>query len=187
MRLMAERNCGLGYIEGHTAFALLYLAVFGWLLYSKPRASGLLYGLVGGGTVLCVAFHVLLGGLCTSPTLSAVVRDHFKTPPLVQIRVLYMLGGQVLASAVAVHFVWLKGGQAATRKASVLIMMVLICVCVLGWWWWSAAADTAVQAIAVSASVLRVTSLWFIYQSASESHAITFLFLCVLLLLTTVL
>ena len=176
---VAQCNCPLGYVEGHAAFGLLYLAVFGWLLYSKPPAPRLLYGIVGGGTVLSVAFHTLLGGLCASATLLAAVRDHFKTSPIFQIRVLYMLGGHVLMSALAAYFFRLKGGQAATRKASVLILTGLVCACVLGWWWWSAAVDTAVQAVQVPwvLGLLQPILLWVIYKSASESRAITFLVL----------
>ena len=75
-----EVSCRMGYTEHHVIFALLYLVCF---LNVTQRVAWPLRGLIGGCAILNVLFHALLGGVCSSRTISSMVHHHLAAFPLV--------------------------------------------------------------------------------------------------------
>ena len=86
------------FADASAAFALLHLIILlgSCLLHARQHASRLQRGLVCGGSALNVAVHLLLGGVCWSPAISAMVHAHLATLPVVR-----LFGSQVVANALA--------------------------------------------------------------------------------------
>ena len=103
-------SCRFGDFEHHTAFALLHLfTLLGFcLLHARQRASRLQRGLVCGGSALNVAVHLLLGGVCWSPAISAMVHAHLASLPVARLFSSQIVGNALLTAAAAVHFVKLS-------------------------------------------------------------------------------
>ena len=116
----AELNCRSGYTELHAAFALLHLTVLGWFFYSAHRAPWSLHGLVVVGTAFNVAFHALLGGVCSSATVALAVHGQLAAS-LSHIR-RYMFAAAPSASACADAL----GTSSAGTSAGVIIGPTLV-------------------------------------------------------------
>ena len=99
----AEVNCHFGFHQHHATFALLYLAMLGWFLYSAPRSTpGALSGLIAACIALIITVHALLGGVCGSPAIAMAV--HVTRLPLYRILWLLMIADSLAPCAVAAHF-----------------------------------------------------------------------------------
>ena len=134
---IAEVSCRVGYTEHHGIFALLHLALPVFVLHFKQkRVPRLLSGSIGASAVLTVASYALLGGICWSPTISAVVHAHFASFPVLRLAGLLYALNCVATAAVSSHCVALQS-EGTVRKAKLAILSVLALLNILAqcWWW----------------------------------------------------
>ena len=175
----AEVNCRMGYTEHHVAFALLHLALLGYFLHSC--ASGYLRGLISGCAAFNIAYQMLLGGLCWSTTISAVVHAHFMTLPafaVVRLAASHWVANTLVTAAVAAHFVNTKSeGTARVRNLSILGSLGLANSFVQYWWWVHDLTESTLAASVLPASVLNFLGLLFIC-AVTKTQAAT-MYLCI--------
>ena len=79
-RPAAEVSCRLGYTADHAACALLYIVLLGWVLHFRRRVARFPQGLYCGLLAVNVPVHMLLGGVCHSRAISAVVHAYLALP-----------------------------------------------------------------------------------------------------------
>ena len=183
----AELNCRFGYPEHHAAFALLHVAVLGWFIYAAPRAAWGLHGLVGGSGVFFILIHALLGGVCSSTTISAAVHAHLPTSPLSHIRLYGVAGHGLFACAFAVHFELLQSeGAARTAKLVFLIIMAGATTLTVVMHMLSGPTDRAVSAVLASTAVLAFPSLFSIHSTTKSRPVALVLFFIIPALLTAI-
>ena len=79
-RPAVEVSCRLGYTADHVACALLYVVLLGWILHFRRRVARFPQGLYCGLLAFNVPVHMLLGGVCHSHAISAVVHAYLALP-----------------------------------------------------------------------------------------------------------
>ena len=173
-------SCRLGHTQHHAVFALLNLAELFCAIHFGQRTSGSHLrrrALIAGSAALNVAFHVLLGGICASPYVSAVVHAHFATFPVIRLAgALFVVNGLV-AAAVTAHLVNFESeGAARMAKLGLLAVLALMNILLQGWWWTHNLQEETVLWLYLPATLLNVTNMSYIY-AATKSHAIS-LVLC---------
>lgn len=164
----AELNCRFGPSELHATIALLHLVVLGRFLYAAPRAPWYLHGLIGCDTAFRIVFRALLGGACSSATISAALHAHFATSPIPQIRLGMFAGEALFVYALAAHLLHRSEGAAA--KLQLLSVTALVHILVVGWWCMQNL--TQAGAVVLSTIVLGLLSLFFSY-SVTKSRALS--------------
>ena len=175
--MSSEVSCRLGYTEQHAVFALLHLAELGCALHFGQCVSGPLHhALVGGGAALNVAFHALLGGVCSSPTVSGLVHAHLATFPVVRLTGSHFVFNGLVSTAFAVHFINLRSeGAARMTKLALVSVLVLVNILVQSWWWTHDITEATVPSLYLPSAMLSLLSLSFIY-SATKSRAVLLVF-----------
>lgn len=172
----AEVNCRMGYTEHHVAFALLHLALLGYFLHSC--ASGYLRGLISGCAAFNIAYQMLLGGLCWSPTLSAAAHAHFTTFAVVRLALFQWVANGLVTAVVATHFVNAKSeGTVRVRNLSILGGLGLANSFAQYWWWTHELTENTLAASVLPASLLNFLSLLIIY-SVTKTKAMA-MYLCI--------
>ena len=168
----AEVNCRMGYTEHNAAFALLHLILLGCSPRSTLLGSMLLSGLATGSTAVTVAIHGLLGGVCFSPTISAVVHANFVTFPVVRAGSSVFVVNSLANAAVAAHFVDLKSeGFVRVAKLLTLSVLALVNIVAQGWWWTHDLTRTLQDMVLLPASLLNLLGPIFVY-SATKSRPV---------------
>ena len=79
---ISQHSCRLGYTADHATFALLYVVLLGWVLHFRRRIPRFPQGLYCGLLAFNVPIHAMLGGICYSRTISAVLHAHLATSPV---------------------------------------------------------------------------------------------------------
>ena len=143
-----EVNCRLGYTEHHAVFALLHFALHICFYSSRHRVPRPLWILCNGSSALAIGFRVLLGGMCSSPRVTAAVHTQFTTSPLAQIRLVFLFVNGLLNSAVAGYIVKfnLEGAGQAARLV-ILSVPVLLAMLALAWWCTHAITEPSLKAL----------------------------------------
>ena len=174
----AEVSCRVGYAELHIAFALLHLALLGYVLRSGQRAPWFLRGLLGGSGVFAVAIHVISGGTCASRTTSAMVHAHFATFPILRISTANIAANAIVCAAVSAHLiVHTSKGAVRVVKLGILTVLALASILLQGWWWChdlttvgTARVMSVLEMIGGGAGLLSILAQMFIC-SATKSRA----------------
>ena len=145
--------------ELHATIALLQLAVLGRFLSAAPRAPWYLHGLVGCDTAFRIVFRVLLGGACSSTTISAALHARFATSPVPRIRLGMFASEALFVHALAAHLLRRSEGTAA--KLQLLSVAALVHIFVVGWW---CTHNLTHIPVFLSSIVLGLLSLSFSYS-----------------------